>query len=76
MAQVGEPATFHPTRDQLDIEIEVFGGTSGGLNSEKFLISFASSWIKSGDFVIDAGANHGQHARLFANMVGIDGVVH
>jgi FkbM family methyltransferase len=35
----------------------------------------ASAWIKSGDFVMDVGANHGQHARLFAQMVGTNGRV-
>lgn len=70
-----KPPTFFPTRNQVEINNEVFGGEFGSLNSEKFLISVASAWIKNGDFVIDAGANHGQHSRLFAQMVGLQGKV-
>jgi hypothetical protein len=33
------------------------------------LISVALAWFKNGDFNIDAGANHGQRARLFSAMV-------
>jgi len=38
-----EPPTFFPTRNQLEINNEVFGGAFGSLNSEEFLIFVASS---------------------------------
>lgn len=54
----------------------VFGGTPGHLNSEKFLLAVANSFLKEGDVVVDAGANHGQHSRIFGNCVGLQGQVH
>jgi FkbM family methyltransferase len=43
---------------------------------EKDVIDLASKYIKSGNTVLDVGANFGQMSILFSNMVGENGKVH
>lgn len=42
-------------------------------NVERFMLAVASCWIQPGDFVVDLGANHGQHARVFATRLEPEG---
>jgi FkbM family methyltransferase len=66
---------FFPESTLDEMVREVFIGERGDTNSEKFLLSVASVFLKEGDNVIDAGSNHGQHARIFSTLVGNTGVV-
>ncbi len=54
----------------------VFEELPGHANLEKFLLAVASSYLVNGDVVVDAGANHGQHSRVFGKLVGEEGRVH
>lgn len=40
---------------------------------ERFVLAVATCWVRPGDFVIELGSNHGQHARVFARHVGVQG---
>lgn len=42
-------------------------------NVERFVLAVASVWLAPGDFTVDLGANHGQHARVLASRVGPGG---
>ncbi len=37
------------------------------------MLATATAWIEPGDFVVDLGANHGQHARVLATRLGASG---
>jgi FkbM family methyltransferase len=67
---------YTPDADYGSMREKVFGGIPGHVNSEKFLLAVACSFINKGDVVVDAGANHGQHSRVFAKLVGLDGEIH
>ncbi|WP_155859469.1 FkbM family methyltransferase [Cellulomonas sp. KRMCY2] len=69
------PPTFAPniTRDEMfwrSIRRPLPGADS---NIERFMLAAATTWIEPGDFVVDLGANHGQHARVFAIRLGRSG---
>ena len=65
-----------PNADFSAMRNSVFSGLPGHANSEKFLLAVASCYLDKGDVVVDAGANHGQHSRVFGKLVGEEGRVH
>ncbi len=67
---------YAPDADHASMREKVFSGTPGHVNSEKFLLAVAGNFINHGDVVVDAGANHGQHSRIFAKLVGLAGEIH
>lgn len=56
---------YSPNADFSVMRKSVFEELPGHANSEKFLLAVASSYLGKGDVVVDAGANHGQHSRVF-----------
>jgi FkbM family methyltransferase len=67
---------YSPNADFSTMCFQVFAGLPGHVNSEKFLLAVAGRFIEKGDVVVDAGANHGQHSRVFGKLVGTEGEVH
>ena len=59
MKSESDRALFFSERSDSEIYFEVFGGNFGDFNCEKFLLSVAKSWLRPGETVMDAGANHG-----------------
>lgn len=46
-----------------------------GTAVERFMLVVAMSWIRADDRVLEVGANHGQHTRVFARCIGARGLV-
>jgi FkbM family methyltransferase len=44
-------------------------------NVERFMLAVGTAWTKPGDFVVDLGTNHGQHARVLGAGLGDDGAL-
>lgn len=49
------------------------GLTGADANYERFMLAVATAWVRPGDFVMDLGANHGQHGRVLAAHAGKEG---
>jgi len=69
MTTDGAVQEFAPdiTRDEMFWRAIRRAPNGADSNMERFVLAVASAWIRPGDFVVDLGANHGQHARVFGS---------
>lgn len=64
---------FKPDASPTEMFWDAVLSTPDGITSERFMLAVASVWIQPGDLILELGANHGQHSRIFGEQCGEDG---